>query len=402
MKVLRAKKRAIFAFVICVLILCVFFFNTEDEPVKVILPQSRVNSFLDKPYYLIMEYTKVFQRSKYCEKIILNENNLEFNKKSKSDESYDLLDNCQFKNCYFTCEKSYSRESDALLFHFSDLYNEIEKNKTDYESLIRSRNKDQIWILWQDEPDYSLSTFFDRFKFNWTISFYRNSEASLFAYGGTTLTDDQRTYDEFIQKMKNDFEKRKNSAVWFVSNCQSQNRLKFANELGAHFPVIVNGACSKFLNSTKIIKEQSLCERDSACEVEALGNNKFYLAFESTNCSDYITEKYWRSVYLGLIPIVFQPSKRSYERVAPPDSFIHAQDFNYDTQLLARYLVNVSTDFQLYLKHVNWRFTFKAHYKGEDLEKYRFCQLCKKLNKETASIYYESYSNWFHSQCHSD
>jgi hypothetical protein len=135
--------------------------------------------------------------------------------------------------------------------------------------------------------------------------------------------------------------------------------------------------------------------------VDFLTSKKFYLAFESTNCTDYITEKFWRSLSFGLIPIVIQPSKESYEQIAPINSFIHAQDFNFDIKLLAKYLENVSNNFDLYLKHTQWRLKNKAYYKGEDVEPRRFCQLCTKLNTQLSSIYYESISNWFSNQCNS-
>ncbi len=44
--------------------------------------------------------------------------------------------------------------------------------------------------------------------------------------------------------------------------------------------------------------------RDSDEEVFILQNNKFFLAFENSNCSDYITEKLWRSLSYDIIPVV--------------------------------------------------------------------------------------------------
>ena len=44
--------------------------------------------------------------------------------------------------------------------------------------------------------------------------------------------------------------------------------------------------------------------RDSDQEIVELKGNKFFLAFENQNCSDYITEKFWRSLSFGIIPVV--------------------------------------------------------------------------------------------------
>ena len=47
---------------------------------------------------------------------------------------------------------------------------------------------------------------------------------------------------------------------------------------------------------------------------------KFYLAFETENCEDYVTEKFFRSLYAGAVPVVmgapnvwqFAPDNKSY------------------------------------------------------------------------------------------
>ena len=360
---------------------------------KIVNLENRDKATIGKPVYLILEYTKVFGTSKYC-----NQRIDEIPKFNKNNKRYNLLEKCAFKNCFFTCEKSFRNEADALLFHSSDLTNEIQKNKKDFDNLIKNRTKHQVWILWQDKP-FNNNSNFDYFKFNWTISFNRNSEAFKFAFGGTANYMIEKPYEQFIQKMMKNFEDRKSSAVWFVSNCNNKYRLDFANKLGARFSLKVGGLCSKSLSS---VKKRINCPKNSACEASQLAYNKFYLAFESTNCTDYITDKFWRSLSLGLIPVVIQPSRESYERVAPPDSFIHAQDFNFDAKLLAQYLLKVSTNFHFYLKHLKWSYSSKSYYKSENLEPKRFCQLCERLNRENSSIYYDSVSNWFKNQCLSD
>ena len=79
-----------------------------------------------------------------------------------------------------------------------------------------------------------------------------------------------------------------------------------------------------------------------------IAENKFYFAFESKNCSNtYITEKFFRTLRHNIIPVVFQPNREFYEVFAPPDSFIHAQDFDFDAKKLAEYLHKVFIFFNL-------------------------------------------------------
>jgi hypothetical protein len=143
----------------------------------------------------------------------------------------------------------------------------------------------------------------------------------------------------------------------------------------------------------------SSCPRDSACELNLLTNHKFFLAFESKNCSFYITEKFWRTLRLGLIPIVFQPAKQFYESIAPSNSFIHAQDFNFDAKRLAMYLNEVSNNIELYVSYHKWRITHDVVFTGKKSEPRRMCELCTHLNTENSTIYYRSVSKWFNNNC---
>jgi hypothetical protein len=267
---------------------------------------------------------------------------------------------------------------------------------------------------------------------NWTISFRSDSEVNDCAYGCTysRIRDefkqkiDTKLKQEFQilkQKMKTEFDLRTNKAVWFVSNCLASFRIQFGLKLEKHFPFDIYGQCRDYflfqkLNPTKnnyyyylifnfisnlfISKSNNEeCKRGSKCELIALNENKFYLSFESKNCSNYITEKLWRVLSSYSIPIVIQPAKHYYEQILPENSFIHAQDFNFDTIKLANYLKSVSNNFTLYLKHHLWRLDYSTVYSGEQCEKRRICELCTRLNDEQNTIYYKKISNWFNNAC---
>jgi len=200
-----------------------------------------------------------------------------------------------------------------------------------------------------------------------------------------------------------EFRKRSNAATWFINDCPSKTYLKFANEFSNYFPIKIGGNCMKNINGSKVIylEENILYGRASSCERDYMKKNKFHIAFEAINCTDYITEKFWHSLSLGMIPVVFQPPKEAYKRLVPEDSFIHAQDFNYNPKLLAQYLDRVSNEKELYLKHLNWIFKFKLHFEGDttDPTDFKICQLCSNLNQETKSIYYNSIASWHYHKC---
>jgi glycoprotein 3-alpha-L-fucosyltransferase len=123
--------------------------------------------------------------------------------------------------------------------------------------------------------------------------------------------------------------------------------------------------------------------------------SKFYLAFESTTLRmDYITEKFWRSLSYGVIPVVLGPKRRDYERVAPPNSFIYAKDYS-DPQALAKHLYDVATNRDEYEKYHKWRIHYETRYQGGHVEPFRFCELCYKLNTNRDRIWYTDLHRYF-------
>jgi hypothetical protein len=199
--------------------------------------------------------------------------------------------------------------------------------------------------------------------------------------------------------IRKEYSKRKNEALWFVSNCQSSFRLKYADKLSEYFPINFFGQCNSRLKSSKAKVISDSCPRNSDCEEDNLRSYKFYLAFENNNCSYYTTEKFWRALEHNIIPVVLQPNKEYYTRIAPKDSFIHAQDFNYDYKLLAQYLEQVSNNFKLYKTYLEWTKKFRPLYYAKPVEQMRMCELCYKLNTESSAIYYKAMDDFMNDGC---
>ena len=83
-------------------------------------------------------------------------------------------------------------------------------------------------------------------------------------------------------------------AAWLVSNCDSpSNRsglVKRLQECGVD--VKIYGRCSA-----------EKC-KDNDCWKEAV-KAKFYLAFENSLCTDYVTEKLYKMTFYPIIPVVY-------------------------------------------------------------------------------------------------
>ena len=83
---------------------------------------------------------------------------------------------------------------------------------------------------------------------------------------------------------------------------------------------------------------------------------RFYLAFENAiHCTDYISEKFWRnSLTATLVPVVFGPHYLDVAKVAPPNSFIHAEQFATAADLVF-YMDFLWKNDTAYLDYHKWR-----------------------------------------------
>lgn len=106
--------------------------------------------------YLILEYTKIGGHPRFCENFDNLDTSDNLNSILGEDESIKnkiFVEQCPYKNCRFTCQKTRINEAHVLLFHESDLKQEIEKEDAYFDKLsrvVRDRSA-QIWVLWNDE-----------------------------------------------------------------------------------------------------------------------------------------------------------------------------------------------------------------------------------------------------------
>ena len=101
---------------------------------------------------------------------------------------------------------------------------------------------------------------------------------------------------------------------------------------------------------------------------------KFYFAFENSNCSDYVTEKFMNAIEVGAIPIVVGWWDTYRELL--PGSFIHVNEFSNASQL-AEYLESLLKDEKKMKKYHEWR----KYYKYERTGAKASCELCEKLQQ---------------------
>ncbi|CAF3778380.1 unnamed protein product [Rotaria socialis] len=347
----------------------------------------------------IFEETPVFERPKFCS------------------SKHIFHPQCPYKNCIWSCDKSPMNHENirrANIFHHVDIKPEDIHEKQKY------RSHHDIWILWVDEANRQIEHL-NEYKFNWTLSFRQDSEISIGTYG-LIIESDNNNYihannnsdaimfsSDFLYILQNhsillsditlenyiltNYRYRSKHALWFVSNCEPKQRLNYYEQLQRYFPVDAYGSC---INNVK-----KTCNKNDQCENDQFRLAFFYLAFESQTCTDYITEKFWRALHYGMIPIVFGPRKQSYLDLGVPKSaFIHVEDFSSPKQL-GKYLHNIVNDYFLYRDYFQWRNQYEIFYETNDLEPVRMCELCMRMNMQDQNEhrFYSNIHQWHRSEC---
>ncbi|KAK7099546.1 glycoprotein 3-alpha-L-fucosyltransferase A-like [Littorina saxatilis] len=207
------------------------------------------------------------------------------------------------------------------------------------------RPEGQVWALFLLESPYHTAELPDGRLglFNWTATYRHDS----------TIVAPYEKYVPFNASVlsrppaKNYALGKTKKVAWFVSNCGAQNgRLQYARELAQHIQVDIYGGCGDL---TCPRHEQSRCFQMLDTDY------KFYLAFENSNCRDYITEKFFiNGLQHDVIPIVMGAHPDDYLRASPPNSFIHVDHFD-SPKHLAAYLTKLDQDDRLFNQYFTWK-----------------------------------------------
>jgi alpha-1,3-fucosyltransferase len=297
---------------------------------------------------------------------------------------------CRVTNCMTTDDRKLLNESDAILFHPINF---------DPYDLPPQRNPNQryIFLFYEAETTgrhYSIFNQSIQGFFNWTMSYRRDSDihctepygilrrknASLkiidtlpISLPQGSLPPDPAVLLKIAQSIGNrlypDFVlKKRKKIAWFVSKCVTHGRREvFFRKLFDYFPSIdVFGECGNGLGCFPWKSHE--CDK-------ILANYKFYISAENSICADYVTEKFYRALEAGAVPIVYGGA--DYSEYAPPHSYIHVADF-ISPKHLADYLKLLDANHFLYAKYFEWKKDWIVDRRPLD----GWCDLCKKLNDQ--------------------
>ncbi|XP_078357846.1 3-galactosyl-N-acetylglucosaminide 4-alpha-L-fucosyltransferase FUT3-like [Oculina patagonica] len=312
---------------------------------------------------------------------------------------------CEESRCQITFDKGLRNVSDAVLVHLAAIY----RATFDIEEAKRNRPSAQRWVFYaRESPGVEAVGPQADGVFNWTATYRQDSDFFVpYGYYATLkvqhkpaahhVTDDEVTSDQRTKTTKDfkaqpdenvNYARGKDKMVTFgVSNHCGRQRFEFVRALMKHVEISLFGKCATWFewNNTWSCPHNM----GDGC-LEEYQRHKFYLAFENSLCTDYITEKYWRnSLERGLVPIVLGGARYSPEQVIP-GSFINAADFD-SVKDLADYLKYLDKNDTAYNQYFQWKTKYKV-------VKYQFwlCQLFKALQDPTKpnKIYHKLSEFW--------
>ena len=190
-----------------------------------------------------------------------------------------------------------------------------------------------------------------------------------------------------------ELKKRSKDIAWLVSHCNTPSkRENYVEEMkkNKELKIDIFGKCGNNNDTTsKLPSRNGNYEMGYPILAEQY---KFYLSFENAKCYDYITEKFFLALNSGMLPIVMGGlSKHDYEKVAPPHSFIHVDDYENSTELM-KALYKISNDPILYNSYFWWRNYYEFYSLNHK------CQLCNVLNSKdfvTKNNYKNFNSYWY-------
>ena len=205
--------------------------------------------------------------------------------------------------------------------------------------------------------------------FNYTMTYSRTSDFPN-PYGecvkmGTSTLRMSKQIDVIIKG-------KARVVAWMASRCQvSSLREDYLRELSQHLDIDIYGECGK------------LCPKGRGCD-NLLSTYKFYLAFENSLCGEYITEKVWRTLKLGIVPVVYG-ALDTYKAVLPPHSYIDVT--HYDSpKSLAEYILKVNSNDTLYRTYFNWKHTFKCGWAGKPEHLGRLCDFLLEYRQQVVDL----------------
>ncbi|XP_068608465.1 4-galactosyl-N-acetylglucosaminide 3-alpha-L-fucosyltransferase 9-like isoform X2 [Brachionichthys hirsutus] len=257
------------------------------------------------------------------------------------------------EGCFLTADRNLYNKSDGVIIH----HQEIKTNLSCLPPTQRPPFQKWIWLNYES-PSRSPRIPGIENLFNLTFNYRRDADIKI-PYGSIQALDGEQ---DFVPPRKDKL------VCWIVSNWREDLvRVAYYNELRKHIKLHMYGR-----HFGGRISGENYTTIMTSC--------KFYLSFENSIHKDYITEKFFKPLSVGTVPVVLGPPRQDYERLIQGDAFIHVDDFASPKEL-ADYLLLLDKNEEMYLKYFEWRWNFKVKFYKYTAWTVRTCLACDHLRR---------------------
>ncbi|XP_035003383.1 4-galactosyl-N-acetylglucosaminide 3-alpha-L-fucosyltransferase 9-like isoform X1 [Hippoglossus stenolepis] len=275
----------------------------------------------------------------------------------------------KYKGCRLTDDKSLYHEAHGVFIHHRDIHGNLENLPSEPRPWFQK----WVWINMESPSNCAKLPGLDNL-FNLT-SCYRSDSDIPVPYG--ILVPQTSDVESFQLPTKDKL------VCWIVSHWQKGlERIQYYNKLKEHIQIETYGKAFG-----KTVDVQNYDSILSSC--------KFYLSFENSQHKDYISEKVYKPMKLGTVPVVLGTSRENYEDHIPGDSFIHVDDFSSPKELAER-LLHLGQNTTEYMRYFDWKKRYRI-YKSQ-FGRDHACKACRYLQKNRGYHASHSLTKWFWDQ----
>ena len=261
-----------------------------------------------------------------------------------------IVKDCSLGSCLFTQSRTEQTNPNTTAFMFYGTF-------IKWDDLPLPRRPTDLWVLLHEESP----------KNNWKLA--HESGISLFNLTSTcsryssypVTTQFLHSLEELVAPVKvaTSEKSKREEGLGLVNYIQSDcnppsDRDSYVEELMKYVKVDSYGGCLHNHDLPENLTDTLTFDSADLYNIQA--RYKFTLAFENARCHDYITEKFWRPLYVGSVPVVLgSPTIKDWA----PDrdhSIIVAEDFPGPREL-AEYLKYLDANDEEYEKFLEFKRT---------------------------------------------
>ncbi|XP_013198165.1 alpha-(1,3)-fucosyltransferase C-like [Amyelois transitella] len=220
--------------------------------------------------------------------------------------------NCTFTNCYVTPARHHFGDHSkfhAVVFAMTELIAYSNSQLPPHRSL------DQKYVMASAESSHYYAICSDRFNgyFNWTWTYRLDSDCRLEYIAIRNINGDLIGPNEIMHwlkveemtpvsdELKKDLLSKTKAVAWFASNCVSRSQRElFVQDLqieltAYNYTIDIYGLCGNL----------SCAKGNEECFNMIKTDYYFYLSFENSMSTDYVTEKLLHALKNNAVPVVY-------------------------------------------------------------------------------------------------